>query len=335
MKKDVQVKVEEVTPLLNKDGTLCRAGYSTHDVWQYNKENVAYKGKIKEWEFYQINNPKYLFQAVYGNVTYAGSASFTLLDFTSGQRYSAGVTKLFAGKSFALNFTTGQDHEVNYSSEEFSLHFEKRGQVRKISVSVSARKISAQVDLTVTDKGDAMCYVMPFKNKLFYYNYKKFFDCLQGSITVNSNTYGLENSHCLIDSGRGCWPYRHTWLWGMAKGKVGERSFAFDIGYGDSDRGDTAENMLFVSGKAHKLAHITVESYKVNTNQLRLKTTDNRLDMIFTPVYDNHTDTNLVFMHNSCHQVFGYYSGKAVLDSGEEISFSDIFGFCEKARNRW
>jgi hypothetical protein len=35
------------------------------------------------------------------------------------------------------------------------------------------------------------------------------------------------------------------------------------------------------------------------------------------------------------HQVFGRFTGKAVLDSGETIALRDFMGFAEKVENRW
>jgi hypothetical protein len=35
------------------------------------------------------------------------------------------------------------------------------------------------------------------------------------------------------------------------------------------------------------------------------------------------------------HQVFGRFSGQAVLDDGSTVSFQDLLGFAEKVYNRW
>jgi hypothetical protein len=35
------------------------------------------------------------------------------------------------------------------------------------------------------------------------------------------------------------------------------------------------------------------------------------------------------------HQVFGLFSGKAILDDGTEIIIKDRLGFAEKVRNKW
>ena len=35
------------------------------------------------------------------------------------------------------------------------------------------------------------------------------------------------------------------------------------------------------------------------------------------------------------HQVFGYFSGKAILDNGTVVEFKDFLGFAEKVHNKW
>jgi len=35
------------------------------------------------------------------------------------------------------------------------------------------------------------------------------------------------------------------------------------------------------------------------------------------------------------HQVFGHFSGKAILDNGQEIRVQNLLGFAEKVYNRW
>jgi hypothetical protein len=35
------------------------------------------------------------------------------------------------------------------------------------------------------------------------------------------------------------------------------------------------------------------------------------------------------------HQVFGRFTGKAVLDSGTVVAVKDLLGFAEKVENKW
>ena len=57
--------------------------------------------------------------------------------------------------------------------------------------------------------------------------------------------------------------------------------------------------------------------------------------MDFVPIVDRTAPLDLKFMCMLPHQVFGKFSGKAVLDDGKVIEFQDVLGFAEKVHNKW
>ena len=52
-------------------------------------------------------------------------------------------------------------------------------------------------------------------------------------------------------------------------------------------------------------------------------------------IFDHYTQTDLLFVHNRCHQVFGEFSGTALLPDGEKIAVEKLIAFCEHAENQW
>ncbi|MNP68447.1 hypothetical protein D3C76_1644040 [compost metagenome] len=62
---------------------------------------------------------------------------------------------------------------------------------------------------------------------------------------------------------------------------------------------------------------------------------DGRFEMEFTPIYDQQTATKLLFVDNKCHQLFGTFTGKAVLDDGQVIEVKNMVAFIEHAVNNW
>lgn len=62
---------------------------------------------------------------------------------------------------------------------------------------------------------------------------------------------------------------------------------------------------------------------------------DGRFEMTFTPIYDRYTETKLLFVDTRCHQLFGKWNGKAVLDDGTVLEVKDLTAFVEHAVNRW
>ncbi|MBP5279531.1 MAG: DUF2804 family protein, partial [Erysipelotrichaceae bacterium] len=57
--------------------------------------------------------------------------------------------------------------------------------------------------------------------------------------------------------------------------------------------------------------------------------------MEFKPVIDRFSNTDFIILGSNQHQVFGRFSGKAILDDGTEVEIKDFMGFAEKVRNKW
>jgi len=62
---------------------------------------------------------------------------------------------------------------------------------------------------------------------------------------------------------------------------------------------------------------------------------DGRFEMEFMPIYDQQTATKLLFIDNKCHQLFGTFHGKAVLDDGKVLEINNMVAFIEHAVNHW
>ena len=57
--------------------------------------------------------------------------------------------------------------------------------------------------------------------------------------------------------------------------------------------------------------------------------------MDFTPVMDRASCTDFKILKSDQHQVFGTFTGTAILDDGTEIHVKDLPGFAEKVENKW
>ena len=57
--------------------------------------------------------------------------------------------------------------------------------------------------------------------------------------------------------------------------------------------------------------------------------------MDFEPAMDRSSETNLAVIRSVQHQVFGYFTGTAVLDDGRKIEVDRFPGFAEDVLNLW
>ena len=53
------------------------------------------------------------------------------------------------------------------------------------------------------------------------------------------------------------------------------------------------------------------------------------------PVLDRKSCTDAKIIKSDQHQVFGRFTGRAVLDDGTPVDVKDFPGFAEKVENKW
>jgi hypothetical protein len=241
---------------------------------------------------------------------------------------AAGISRLAIGKSkFTFTVDEGKRHLVCHL-DQFQ----------------DGKSFDADIWLT-EEPEDSMVIATPFPNapKAFYYNQKIVGMRASGTVKIGDSAYIFEpaESFGLLDWGRGVWTYSNTWYWGAGHGEVDGHVVGFNIGYGFGDNSAATENMLFYDGKAHKLSQVVFEipkDAKGNDDFMspwKFTSDDGRFEMDFVPVIDRASDTDFKILCSKQHQVFGHFTGKAVLDDGTELEIKDFFGFAEKVFNKW
>nr|HNI32722.1 DUF2804 family protein [Chitinophagales bacterium] len=67
----------------------------------------------------------------------------------------------------------------------------------------------------------------------------------------------------------------------------------------------------------------------------KFSSNDKRFELDFEPAIDRYSNTNLILIKSVQHQVFGYFSGRVVLDDGTILQVQRVLGFAEDVFNRW
>ena len=306
----MQHEITKEIPLLDAQGNLTEAGYAKRLLPVYNRKNV--KGgfaRLKEWDYYYIGNDRFGVALTIADNSYMGLDSISFLSFEktpwqitkSPMRiFPMGRTNLPPTSKLGVSAVSGKD---------YGLMFRVREDKRCISAHMENFKdgqpIHINVDLTAEPE-ESMVICTPFeKTGHFYYNQK--INCM---------------------------------YWGSASGLVDGADFGFNIGYGFGDTSAASENMLFYKGKAHKLSQVTFEIPMKDGKEDYLKpwkftSDDGRFEMDFAPVLDRAACTDVKLIKSDQHQVFGRFTGKAVLDDGTVLEVRDLMGFAEKVENKW
>ncbi len=341
-----QQRVTRDIDLLDEMGHLVEPGYATRLHWRYDRSKIkAGWHRIKEWDYYYILNKEHGITFTLSDLGYAGLISVVWLDFQKKICYSEDSLAFLTKGS--LNFPhTSETGNLAYEDKKIKLSYTIEGGKRIINVDCpefqmdnAKRGLRGELILEQDPKIDTMVIAThwPKKKKKFYYNQK--INCMpvSGSIVLGDNTYEFkpESSFGGLDWGRGNWTYKNRWFWGSASGLLDGESFGWNIGYGFSDRTPASENMIFYKGIAHKLDQVTFHYDKNNyLKPWKITSNDGRFEMDFKPILDRYGKFDLLFLKSVQHQVFGYFTGKVVLDDGAVLDVERFLGFAEDVYNR-
>lgn len=340
----MQHKITAAIPLLDSNGNLSEPGYATKLLPIYRRADIkAPKMRIKEWDYYLINNGRYALALTVDDNGYMGLDSISLLDFETGlQITKSPMCFMPLGKvGMPESSVTG---DVHHAGRNYSITFKNDGSGTRTLIAQMkdfgpAGSLYAKIEL-FDEPEDSMVICTPFdKPGHFYYNQK--INCMRarGEVIYDGRSYVFdpEDSFGVLDWGRGVWTYHNTWYWGSASYHIDGVPFGWNIGYGFGDCSAATENMLFYNGKAHKLDKLSFNIPNGNDfmSPWTFSSNDGRFEMDFVPVMDRASCTDIKLIKSDQHQVFGLFTGKAVLDDGRIIEIKDFPGFAEQVENKW
>ena len=343
----MQHEITEIIPLLDENGDLTQAGYAKRLLPVYNRKKVrGGLARLKEWDYYYAGNSRFGVALTVADNSYMGLDSISFLSFgdkpweitkSPMSAFPMGGTALPSTSAAGITAHAGKRHALLFQAadgkRELTAHMDK-----------FRRDEPIDVHLTLTrEPEESMVICTPFgKKRHFYFNQK--INCMraEGTVQIGDDVYRFDpvDSFAVLDWGRGVWTYHNTWYWGSASGLVDGADFGFNIGYGFGDTSAATENMLFYNGKAHKLSKIDFgipmkggkEDY---LSPWKFTSDDGRFEMDFVPVIDRASCTDVKLIKSDQHQIFGRFTGTAVLDDDARLEVRDLMGFAEKVENKW
>ena len=333
-------------PLLDAQGQLIEKGYQTRLSRVYDRSAIrAGALRIKEWDYYCVTSGSKVLALTIADNSYMGLDSISLLNLDEGWEITKSPMKAFTNGKVCLP-ESSERGDVHSAGRNYSILFKNEGDRRVLIAQMKnfGPEGSLYAKVTLTDiPAESMVIATPFdKDKHFYYNQK--INCMRaaGTVRIGGQTYTFDpaDSFGVLDWGRGVWTYHNTWYWGSASGQVDGVPFGWNIGYGFGNTYAASENMLFYGGKAHKLGQVQFLIPMKNGREdylspWRFTSDDGRFEMDFMPILDRAACMDVKLLKSDQHQVFGRFTGRAVLDDGREIHVKDFLGFAEKVENKW
>ena len=349
-----QVRIAEPGPLLDEEGMLLQPGYATSLVREYDRTRIAANPlRIKEWDYYLVNDDAYAIALTIGDMGYAALVSASLLDFESGTFITQSTMGALPLGRLSLP-ATSTSGVSRFADKRVKMSFEVAGGMRLLSVEFADFEGDAplRAEIVLDDEPrDSMVIATPWleDDAAFYYNQK-----IVGMRAIGRFTLGArEHAFCegrsfgLLDWGRGVWTRDNTWYWSAAQGVQNGQVFGFNLGYGFGDTTAASENMVFVDGVAHKLGRVDFGMRMRDADApavgerfdlmapWHFTDDEGRLDLRFTPQVDRCDYLDFKAIVSDQHQVFGLFDGWVVLDDGTRFEIRDLRGFAEAVHNRY
>ena len=341
----MQHEITNAIPLLNADGNLTEPGSAKSLLPVYRRADIqAGKLRIKEWDYYLISNGRYALALTIADNGYMGLDSISIIELEEKWEITTSPMSLLTLGKVGLP-ETSKSGITQHSGKGYKMKFSALGDGRRVLSAHMERfgdkgALDALVEL-YDEPEESMVICTPFdKPKHFYYNQKINCQRAKGWFTYGGRTWHFdgEDSFAVLDWGRGVWTYHNTWYWGSASYQVEGIPFGWNIGYGFGNTSAATENMLIYNGKAHKLSEVRFHIPNGEKDLLspwKISSDDGRFEMDFVPIIDRASCTDLKLIKSDQHQVFGRFTGKAVLDDGRVIEVKEYPGFAEKVENKW
>lgn len=348
-----QTEYTRETPLLDESGNLLARGWARRNVFKYDRSHVRRRGRLKEWDYFQLSDGKLMAQICFANIAIGSCASACLVDLTTGEvLVQDSCIVPFTRNRFLLpdngdrtnsfHFAHGRTQlsiDTDYENRVRTLHYKGRAKGKPVDFSFTMSLLEDHENITI---------VMPFpaSPEQFFMTTKQ--NCMpcEGKVDHGDRSWALrrEETFAVMDWGRGLWPHNNEWYWGNGAQRVVDDQgnahlFGFEITWKIGDESHATETCLFFDGRAHKIGAVDVREFpgdKGWRETWEFTSEDGRFDMTMTPFQDYHSGFilgRLVGMES--HQVHGMWNGRVVLDDGTELEIENMYAFCEYMRNAW
>lgn len=344
-----QHEVTSPTNLLNEDGTVKEPGWARTNLFTYNRESIAASPyRIKEWDYYQVSDGRYLIQFTVANIGLGDGGFITIKDMKNGGNIllDTGVAMLNTPHILQMPRSSAEPSVVARKFANWNLTINYDGKTRHITAKGTTLKPTLapfEIDLTLTEPEDleSITMAIPYQNSKHFFLTNKIDSMpVNGYIRVGDTEvqFTPDRTFGILDWGRGVWDHDTNWIWSNGSGYLPDGSvLGWELTWGIGDPRHATETALFYNGKAHKLGRVTID---YDPNDLMKPWTfheeNGRFEMTFTPFYDNHSDLNILELAGTDgHQVHGMFDGIVTLDDGTVIPVHNFYAFCEQVNNRW
>jgi hypothetical protein len=272
------------------------------------------------------------------DIDYASFCAFTLTDFEDGSHWSGssyglpGRVELPEQVEASVSFgKAGIDYSNRIDGDDLAVRFRGRaGDGTELVADFAVLRPPGHESLNV---------VVPWSESRFQCNSKHSALPCQGEIRAGERRYALDpqSAFAVQDWGRGIWPYRSHWNWGVATGRVGDQLLGVNFGAKWTGGTGANENGILLDGRLHKV----MEDLRWDYDPVEWRKPwrvvaehSGALDLVLEPLAAHTPSLNLGVVASGGVCAFGRWSG-VVRVEGREIAVDGLMGWAEEFVHRW
>jgi hypothetical protein len=340
-----QNEILSAVSVLDERGAPQNFGWSRQPHFFYDPALVwAPRRKLSESDRYIVFNPSHIVLFEIRDDGYLGYLGITVVSTLEKKRSTQTFQTLFPLGSYEMP-SGSLSGTLRYRRKKLMLDFapmESKARIIRVDIPKSGHNRSLRGELVLTEPAlaDSLVCNLPWKNNgnAFRYSRRSPMFSVEGVIQCGAAEiiFSGGNAWGILDWNRGVRPRADINYWAASCGCTDGRLIGFSVGHGSIDSSAGTENAFFVDGRLHKLDQVTFHIPPSNwLSPWRFTSNDNRLEMVFTPCQEHMDHQQMLFYSMSRRQVYGDFSGKAVLDDGAVMEFQNITGFAERAKTRF
>ena len=292
----------------------------------------------KRWNFWNWIEPGFVFSVTLADLDYASLCATFFIDFET-RRISTGT---WIGLPGRFELPEHVERSVAFHSRKVSYENIVDGDTRRVGLRASTREgdpIEAELVVEAPPGQESLNVVVPWSEERFQLNSKHNTLPTAGRIRVGGQSYELDPQRChaVQDWGRGVWPRRAFWNWGVCTGVQDGRRIGVNVGAKWTTGTGSNENGILVDGRLHKVMEDLRWDYDAAADagawRVRSEHSD-AIDLTLSPRFPHRSQTNLGIVASGGVCSFGTWSGSVCVD-GEKIEIHRLPGWAEEFAHRW
>ena len=338
-----QNEIQAPVSVLDEKGSPQNFGWARQPYFFYDPALVwAPRQKISESDRYIVYNPTHMVIFEIRDDGYLGYMAVTIVSLIDKKRSTQVFQTFFPLGAYNMP-SESSNGAVHYRRKKKLLDFvPMEGNIRIIKVDIpkfGRRSLRGELVLTEPPMAESLVNNLPWwaNGNAFRYSRRSPVFLVEGVIQFGRTEIIFSSGKAwgILDWNRSIRPRIDISYWASACGNSNGRLVGFSAGNGLIDSSAGTENAFFVDGRLHKLDQVTFHIPPVWLSPWHFSSSDHRLEMTFTPLQERVDRRQMLFFTMSRRQVYGNFSGKAILDDGFTLEFNNITGFAERSRSRF